>query len=67
MPDEILRHISFSKCPKSVHEIADKLSDLYVYSDVGKTLESVPIALAVAKSLKFIENEFPPPGKREGI
>ncbi|XP_037031064.1 uncharacterized protein LOC119070717 [Bradysia coprophila] len=62
--DEILR-INCSKFPKSVHEIPHKLNDLYVFSHMGRSLESVPIALAVTKSLKALENEFPPPGIRK--
>ncbi|KAG4070321.1 hypothetical protein HA402_009400 [Bradysia odoriphaga] len=63
--DEILRQINCSKFPRSVHEIPLKLTDFYVYSHMGRSLESVPIALAVTKSLKALENEFPPPGKRK--
>lgn len=62
--DEILRQLRCSKFPKTEHEIANKLHDLYVYSDMGKSLESDAITLAVMKSLTVIENQIPPPGKR---
>lgn len=66
MLDEILRQMNCSKFPKTEHEVAHKLHDLYVYSGVGKSLESDAISQAVLKSLKVIADEIPPPGKRQG-
>lgn len=62
--DEILRHCS--KFPKTEHEVAHKLLDLYVYSHIGKSLKSNEIRHAVMKSLKVIADEIPPPGQRQG-
>lgn len=67
MLDEILRQMNCSEFPRSVHEIAHKLNELYVYSDEGKSLESVPIVHAVTNYLNELENEFPPPGVRKAM
>lgn len=63
---EILRQLNCSKFPKTEHEIGHKLHDLYVYSNMGKSLKSDAITHAVMKTLKAIETEIPPPGKRQG-
>lgn len=66
MSVEIVRRMSSSTILQSEHEVERKLQELYVYSDMGKSFESDAITHAVKKSLKVIEDEIPPPGKRLG-
>lgn len=65
--DEVLRRFTCLRFPKAEHEVAQKLNELYVYSDIGNLLGSDAITHAVMKSLKIIENDIPPPEKNKGI
>lgn len=62
----MLEQFEYFILPKTEHEVAQKLNELYVYADVGKELESKAITYAIMKSLKMIEKEIPPPGKHRG-